>query len=182
MNYRDQRATDEHGNSFIFTVEMQRQLSKAGLPVEPASLSLLNGNHNQSVQSYTSNGSNGHAMYLHDEVQDLGTDISGFSEIVSETSNETIEEEDDDFVEPESIQIDPQSGKYIGRVKWYNLTKGYGFISRGGGEDIFFHKTDVVENPKALDKGVWILYDVEETPKGLEASDVEMFEPQMVLT
>ncbi|MEM7798397.1 MAG: cold shock domain-containing protein [Chloroflexota bacterium] len=178
MNYRDHWATDESGNNFIFTIEMQRQLHEAGLPVEPSSLSSLHSN--QSVQSYYSNQSNGHTnghvSYTHNEIEDLGTDVSGYSE------NGTHAEEEDDFEEPATIQIDPQSGKYIGRVKWYNITKGYGFISRGAGEDIFFHKTDVVENPKELEKGIWILYDVEETPKGLEASDVEIYESQMSLT
>lgn len=35
--------------------------------------------------------------------------------------------------EPATIQIDPQTGKYLGRLKWFNPTKGYGFIARGGG-------------------------------------------------
>lgn len=80
------------------------------------------------------------------------------------------------FEEPASIQIDPQTGKYIGRVKWYNVSKGYGFISRGGGEDIFFHKTDTICDTDELGEGVWILYDVEETNKGLEASEVELYQ------
>jgi hypothetical protein len=41
MNFRDEWATDEEGNRFVFTVEMQRRLHEAGLPVEPASLSEL---------------------------------------------------------------------------------------------------------------------------------------------
>ena len=39
MNFKDQWATDEDGNRFIFTVEMQKRLNAAGLPIEPASLS-----------------------------------------------------------------------------------------------------------------------------------------------
>jgi hypothetical protein len=41
MNFRDEWATDEEGNRFVFTVEMQRRLHEAGLPVEPGSLSEL---------------------------------------------------------------------------------------------------------------------------------------------
>ena len=38
MNFRDHYATDANGNKFIFTVDMQRRLHEAGLPVEPASI------------------------------------------------------------------------------------------------------------------------------------------------
>lgn len=79
------------------------------------------------------------------------------------------------FEEPDVIQIDPETGKYIGRLKWYNPTRGYGFISRGGGEDIFFHKTSAIADPAELEEGQWLLYDVEERPKGPEATEVEPY-------
>ena len=41
MKFADRWATDEAGNRFLFTVEMQRQLSEAGLPVEPEALAQL---------------------------------------------------------------------------------------------------------------------------------------------
>lgn len=94
-------------------------------------------------------------------------------EVAEETDSQTKEVA---FEEPASIQIDPETGKYIGRVKWYNVSKGYGFISRGGGEDIFFHKTDTICDTNELAEGIWILYDVEETNKGLEASEVELYQ------
>jgi CspA family cold shock protein len=77
--------------------------------------------------------------------------------------------------EPEMIQIDPETGKYIGTLKWYNSSRGYGFISRGGGEDIFFHKTSTVGDPLELQEGQWVLYDVEERSKGPEATEVEPY-------
>ncbi|MBE2202379.1 MAG: cold shock domain-containing protein [Anaerolinea sp.] len=88
-----------------------------------------------------------------------------------EKPSETIEIEG-----PAAIQIDPQTGKYIGQVKWYNARKGYGFIMRGAGEEIFFHKTGSVGNPVELNDGQWVLYDVEDTKKGPEATDVELYE------
>jgi CspA family cold shock protein len=77
--------------------------------------------------------------------------------------------------EPETIQIDPETGKYLGKLKWYSSARGYGFISRGGGEDIFFHKTNTLGDPLELQEGQWLLYDVEERPKGPEATEVEPY-------
>jgi|GEM_PF-1390976 CspA family cold shock protein len=82
--------------------------------------------------------------------------------------------------EPEVIQIDPETGKYLGTLKWYNPARGYGFISRGGGEDIFFHKTSTIGDPTELQEGQWLLYDVEERAKGPEATEVEPYFGDMV--
>jgi CspA family cold shock protein len=76
---------------------------------------------------------------------------------------------------PEVIQIDPATGKYIGTLKWYNPSRGYGFIARGAGEDIFFHKTSSIVDPTDLQEGQWLLYDVEERNKGPEATEVEPY-------
>ena len=84
--------------------------------------------------------------------------------------------------EPEVIQIDPETGKYLGTLKWYNPARGYGFISRGGGEDIFFHKTSTIGDPTELQEGQWLLYDVEERAKGPEATEVEPYFGDMVDT
>lgn len=76
---------------------------------------------------------------------------------------------------PDIIQIDPATGKYLGTLKWYNSSRGYGFIARGGGEDIFFHKTSSLVEPADLQEGEWLLYDVEERNKGPEATEVEPY-------
>lgn len=76
---------------------------------------------------------------------------------------------------PDIIQIDPATGKYLGTLKWYNPSRGYGFIARGGGEDIFFHKTSSLVEPDELQEGEWLLYDVEERSKGPEATEVERY-------
>ena len=81
---------------------------------------------------------------------------------------------------PEVIQIDPETGKYLGKLKWYNPSRGYGFISRGGGEEIFFHKTSCDRDPADMQEGQWLLYDVEQRSKGPEATDVEPYEGEMV--
>lgn len=84
--------------------------------------------------------------------------------------------EKDEATVPEMIQIDPGTGKYLGTLKWYNPSRGYGFIARGGGEDIFFHKTSTLMEPTDLQEGQWVLYDVEERSKGPEATEVEPYE------
>lgn len=152
MNYKDQWATDEDGNQFVFTVEMQRQLEQAGLPIEPASLSELD--------------------FATPSLPPLKT----ANDQSSSGSSTQAKDEEDTIEMPDTIQIDPQTGKYLGRMKWYNSQKGYGFIMRGGGEEIFFHKSNTNYDPSQIQEGQWILYDVEETRKGPEATDVEPYE------
>ena len=81
---------------------------------------------------------------------------------------------------PDAIQIDPETGKYLGILKWYNPSRGYGFLARGGGEEIFFHKTSCIQDPATLNEGQWVLYDVEERQKGPEATEVEPYEGDQV--
>lgn len=79
-------------------------------------------------------------------------------------------------LDPDIIQIDPETGKYIGNLKWYNSSRGYGFIARGAGEDIFFHKTSTIGDPADIAEGQAVLYDVEERSKGPEATEVEPYD------
>jgi CspA family cold shock protein len=60
-----------------------------------------------------------------------------------------------------------------GTVKWFNATKGYGFIMRESGEDIFVHYSAIqVEGYKTLSEGQRVEFSVMEGPKGLAASNV----------
>ena len=61
-----------------------------------------------------------------------------------------------------------------GTVKWFNESKGYGFISPAdGGEDVFVHFREIVgDSFKTLAEGQAVNYEVENGPKGLQASNV----------
>ncbi len=60
-----------------------------------------------------------------------------------------------------------------GTVKWFNETKGYGFIEREGGRDVFVHYSSIVTSGfKTLSDGDQVRFDCEETEKGPVARNV----------
>lgn len=60
-----------------------------------------------------------------------------------------------------------------GIVKWFNSSKGYGFISRDGSEDVFVHYKSIEGTGyRSLDEGDEVEFEVVQGPKGLQASKV----------
>ena len=60
-----------------------------------------------------------------------------------------------------------------GRVKWFDARKGYGFIARDSGGDVFVHYSAIQANGfKTLNEGQAVEFDVVQGPKGLQAANV----------
>ena len=60
-----------------------------------------------------------------------------------------------------------------GTVKWFNESKGYGFLSQPDGDDIFVHYTAIQGNGfRTLKEGAEVEFNIEHGPKGLQASNV----------
>ncbi len=64
--------------------------------------------------------------------------------------------------------------KEQGTVKWFNTSKGYGFIGRESGEDVFVHISAIQGvGSRSLQEGERVSFDVTKGPKGLQADNVE---------
>ena len=60
-----------------------------------------------------------------------------------------------------------------GKVKWFNSTKGFGFISRAGAPDVFVHYSAIQSSGyRSLEEGQKVEFTVEQGPKGLQAAKV----------
>jgi len=63
--------------------------------------------------------------------------------------------------------------RVIGTIKWFNASKGYGFIERQDGSDVFVHYTAIQsEGYRTLQEGQQVEFAIEQGPKGLQAAQV----------
>jgi len=68
--------------------------------------------------------------------------------------------------------------RYVGSVKWFNNTKGYGFIALDSGKEVFVHYSSIRGGGyKTLDEGERVELSVEEDGKGPRAADVVRLNP-----
>jgi len=65
------------------------------------------------------------------------------------------------------------SNRVVGTVKWFNASKGYGFIERPGGTDVFVHFSAIQSDGyRTLQEGQKVEFSIEQGPKGLQAAQV----------
>jgi len=70
-------------------------------------------------------------------------------------------------------KVEKVAERVTGTVKWFNGAKGFGFIAREGGEDVFVHYTAIRgEGFKNLEEGQSVEFEVTQGKKGLQATDV----------
>ena len=63
--------------------------------------------------------------------------------------------------------------RVTGTVKWFNATKGFGFLAQPGGEDVFVHFSAIQSDGyRTLQEGQTVEFTVSKGPKGLQASNV----------
>jgi len=76
---------------------------------------------------------------------------------------------------PEPSDVCKEEGQLAqGTVKWFSNEKGYGFIEREGGEDVFVHFSAItMEGYKSLAEGQRVSFDVVQGEKGLQAANVQ---------
>jgi CspA family cold shock protein len=73
-----------------------------------------------------------------------------------------------------STQKEHSNTMETGTVKWFNDAKGYGFISRQNGEDVFVHFSAIQANGfRSLQEGQQVQFDVVKGPKGWQAENVK---------
>ena len=69
------------------------------------------------------------------------------------------------------------SERYHGTIKWFSAPKGYGFIGREEGDDVFVHFSAIqMEGYRRLREGQQVDFSIEEGPKGLQAAEVVIVE------
>jgi CspA family cold shock protein len=72
-----------------------------------------------------------------------------------------------------AVKFQERFVKEKGTVKWFNNSKGFGFIQRESGDDVFVHFSAIQSNGyRSLDEGAHVEFEVKQGPKGLQAENV----------
>lgn len=84
--------------------------------------------------------------------------------VISGLGNSSVEEESDE-----------NDDRELGTVKWFNVSKGFGFITRENGDDVFVHFRNIRgRGHRSLTEGQGVRFTVKESDKGLQAEDVSV--------
>ncbi|RRC98406.1 cold shock domain-containing protein [Amphritea balenae] len=72
-------------------------------------------------------------------------------------------------------EADENDGREQGTVKWFNVSKGFGFITRDNGDDVFVHFRNIRgRGHRSLSEGQSVRFNVKDSDKGLQAEDVSV--------
>ncbi|WP_269814542.1 cold-shock protein [Amphritea pacifica] len=72
-------------------------------------------------------------------------------------------------------ETDENDDRELGTVKWFNVSKGFGFITRENGDDVFVHFRNIRgRGHRSLTEGQSVRFTVKESDKGLQAEDVSV--------
>ena len=75
------------------------------------------------------------------------------------------------------------SEREVGTVKWFNDSKGFGFIQREGADDVFVHFSAIqMQGFKSLQEGQRVEFSIEQGRKGMQAVDVRSLDPPRMPT
>ncbi len=78
------------------------------------------------------------------------------------------------LVELKTIALKGGVFKMVGTVKWFNAEKGFGFIEREGGEDVFVHFSAIAtDGYRTLNEGQQVEFETEQGQRGLQAKNVQ---------
>jgi len=101
----------------------------------------------------------------------LGAGASIASRLPGSTPHRHHQETDQEKQSNSNIEV--VEVKEQGTVKWFNASKGYGFIQRQTGEDVFVHFSAIqMDGYKSLNEGQAVEFEVTKGPKGLQAENV----------
>lgn len=95
--------------------------------------------------------------------------ISGINVTANSSANNTDNSSTNSAAKPARGK---SKGREVGSVKWFSGSKGFGFITRENGEEIFVHFRSMQKNSKRLSPGLNVEFAVVNGEKGPEASDV----------
>lgn len=81
----------------------------------------------------------------------------------------------DDLDDEDDYAVNGQDDRETGSVKWFNVSKGFGFITRENGDDVFVHFRNIRgRGHRSLNEGQKVKFHVRESDKGLQAEDVSI--------
>jgi CspA family cold shock protein len=111
--------------------------------------------------------------------QELTCDVCGETYIFTVTRQRELEKAGQEVVPPSECPScrmrDPETGRLAGQVKWFSPAKGYGFITRLDGVEIFFHRSQIEDGEsQELDEGTPVTFEEITTEKGSEAQKVRV--------